>query len=442
MTLNTTAEPFIPGTIPFQQYLEQLEWMFIHNEYNEDRYKASFLAVCGTEVYSQIRLLFPGRSLKDLTYKQITDELKKRYDKKESDVIQSYKFWTRRQGQYEKSIDFVLAVKQLAEECDFGAFKDRAIRDVLVIGINDKQLQKRLFDEDDLTATKAEKIIVNQEKASENAGQVLGRSAEKNVGIVARLGRRNESSRFRSRFRGRSRSYDRYRSRSRSGNGYDRGYDKGSGRKEKPLYLCSYCKKTGHTRKYCYRLKERSPQNSKSNVKFVDSPKPGSSGLFKRLKVDMETDDEEETLGCLMISSVNKISEPCYVEPKVERKYLKMEIDCGSAESVISEKAFLREFKHCMLEKCSKLLVVIDGNRLKVLGKFTVLVQLNKIQHYLQLVVLSCDNDFVPLLGRSWLDVFYPTWRSTFLKPALQVGRIDADKEGKIVNDIKNFSRW
>lgn len=191
MTLNTTAEPFIPGTISFQQYLEQLEWMFIHNEYAEERYKASFLAVCGTEVYTQIRLLFPGRSLKDLTYKQITDELKKRYDKKESDVIHSYKFWTRRQGQYEKSIDFVLAVKQLAEECDFGAFKDRAIRDVLVIGINDKQLQKRLFDEDDLTAAKTERIIVNQEKASENVGQVLGRSAEKNVSIVARLGRRN-----------------------------------------------------------------------------------------------------------------------------------------------------------------------------------------------------------------------------------------------------------
>lgn len=167
MSINPTSEPFIPGTIPFSQYQEQLEWMFEHNNYTEDRYKTSFLAVCGTEVFSQLKLLFPGQSLRELTYKQITDKLKQRYDKKDSDVIHSYRFWTRRQGQYEKAVDFVLDVKHLAEQCEFGDFKSRAIRDVLVIGLNDRGLQKRLFDEDDLTAAKAEKIIVNQELASD-----------------------------------------------------------------------------------------------------------------------------------------------------------------------------------------------------------------------------------------------------------------------------------
>lgn len=82
-------------------------------------------------------------------------------------MIHSYKFWTRRQGQFEKSVEFVLDVKNLAEQCEFGEFKDRAIRDVLVIGIFDRTMQKRLFDEDDLTAAKAEKMIVNQELSSD-----------------------------------------------------------------------------------------------------------------------------------------------------------------------------------------------------------------------------------------------------------------------------------
>lgn len=192
MSFTTTCDPFIPGTIPFAQYVEQLEWLFVHNNYTEDRYKASFLAVCGTEVYSQLKLLFPGQNFKDLAYKDIVEMLKKRYDRKESEVIHSYKFWTRRQGQYEKSIDFVLDVKHLAEECDFGAFKDRAIRDMLDIGIiNDRQLQKRLFDEDDLTTAKAEKIIVNQEWVAEGANQIT-KDDDRRIAVVARLGRKSD----------------------------------------------------------------------------------------------------------------------------------------------------------------------------------------------------------------------------------------------------------
>ncbi|EAT38189.1 AAEL009897-PA [Aedes aegypti] len=172
----------------------------------------------------------------------MTEELTKRFDKKESDVIHSYKFWTRRQGQYEKAIDFVLAVKQLAEECDFGGFKERDIRDVLVIGVLDRQLQKRLFDEDDLTASKAERIIVNQEISSDRT-RYLKEDDDKRTStrgnVIARLGARVDRSRvrFERRSRSRSRSYGRDRSFSRGGrrnrrfeerrenNGFPRGQD-------------------------------------------------------------------------------------------------------------------------------------------------------------------------------------------------------------------------
>lgn len=162
MSLTTATEPYLPGSIPFSQYLEQLEWIFDHNNLPAEKHKTSFLAVCGQEVYSELKKLFPGQNFKDLTYKQITEELMKRYDKNDSEVINSYKFWTRRQKRDEKEEDFVLAVKVLAEKCDFGGFKDRAIRDVLVIGVLDRTLQKRLFDEENLTAAKAEKYILNQ----------------------------------------------------------------------------------------------------------------------------------------------------------------------------------------------------------------------------------------------------------------------------------------
>lgn len=124
-------------------------------------------------------------------------------------MIHSYKFWTRRQGQFEKAVDFVLDVKNLAELCEFGEFKDRAIRDVLVIGIYDRNLQKRLFDEEDLSVAKVEKMIVNQEIASDRT-QFL----RKDDGVIARLGRRPNRAPRRSNFNGRGRSRSDSRNRS------------------------------------------------------------------------------------------------------------------------------------------------------------------------------------------------------------------------------------
>lgn len=424
MSLTTTTEPYVLGTIPFSQYLEQLEFLFEHNNYTADKYKISFLAVCGVEVYSQLKLLFPGQNIKDLTYKQITDELKKRYDKKDSDVIHTFKFWTRRQRQYEKSEDFVLAIKQMAELCGFGNFKERAIRDALVIGTYDRKLQKRLFDEDDLTAAKAERLIVNQELSS-NSTRFVNRDEEKRASVIARLGRRVERNPTRQRFQSRSRSFERnpsrqsYRSRSKSfdRNRYFYSMDRSGGRRNgdedaEKVFKCSFCHKSGHTKKFCYRLKKKSPRKSRQSVKFIDSPIPSkptnSSYIFKRLKKDMNrSESEDEDIHCMMVSARSRASAPCFVEALIEKQRLSMEVDCGSAESVMSENLFLRNFKKCQLEKSNRKLYVIDGNRLNILGKAKVSVQLNGIVSDQYLIVLQGANDFVPLMGRSWLDIFF-----------------------------------
>lgn len=92
------------------------------------------------------------------------------------------------------------------------------------------------------------------------------------------------------------------------------------------------------------------------------------------MKKHLDSDsDYDDGMPCLMISSVNKINDPCYVEVLINRKRLTMEIDCGSAESVIPEELYLQNFKNCELQHCNKKLVVFDGNKLKVVGKIYVL---------------------------------------------------------------------
>lgn len=128
------------------------------------------------------------------------------------------------------------------------------------------------------------------------------------------------------------------------------------------------------------------------------------------------------------------------MEVNIEKRRLTMEVDCGSAESVIPEELFARNFRHLELRKCNKRLVVIDGNKLTVLGKVLVEVQLNGMQKQLDLVVLRCQNDFIPLMGRSWLDNFFVGWRYTITSMTLPVANIGSLDTDNLVDEIKHFA--
>ncbi|XP_055611662.1 uncharacterized protein LOC129758223 [Uranotaenia lowii] len=291
----------------------------------------------------------------------------------------------------------------------------------------------------------------------------LNRKKEKNINIISRLGSRPQSSfnnrayssKFSGGFRGRDRSLERNNFRNRSFSSRSRSGDRFSNRKrfnnEKKVFICSFCKKKGHTRKFCYQLKQNNKIYTKNqnSVKFLDTPKSPipstSSSIFKRLKADLESDSEDE-LSCLMIASgigsKPRSNGPCYVETLIENKRLTMEVDCGSAESVISEELFFRNFKNHSLSPCHKRLVVIDGKRLKISGMFSVKVENLGIQHKLNLIVLRCDNEFTPLMGRTWLDVLYPEWRNIFARHHLFSGSVHLLKEDQAVEEIRNLARW
>ncbi|XP_065089404.1 uncharacterized protein LOC135710683 [Ochlerotatus camptorhynchus] len=272
MPLVSHVEPYVPSTIPFGQYLEQMEWIFIDNKVTDaDDKKASFLAACGKE--------------------DITDTLKKRYDNTGSDMIQRFKFYQRVQGPTESAEDFILGVKLQAEMCEFGDFKDIAIRDKLVCGINDPDVQQRLFDEENLTLSKTEKIIINREIAG------------------ARL--------------------------------------------------------------------------------------------------------------------------------VVEGVRLEMEIDCGAAVSVISSETYEGEFADISMQKCTKKMAVISGNRLVVEGQIPVQVELNGRRKTIKLIVLRSGSSFTPLLGRDWLDIFYSDWRNAFGSGASVNQLSFPASEEQIVDDVK-----
>ncbi|XP_062534321.1 uncharacterized protein LOC134203459 [Armigeres subalbatus] len=391
MPLVNHVEPYIPGTIPFSQYMEQMNWIFIDNKMTDaNEQKASFLAACGKDVYSELKFLFPGKDLKLVSFKEITDALKKRYDKTESDMIQRYKFYQRMQGSTESAEDFILAA-------------------CVVCGIRDPDVQQRLFDEEGLTLAKAEKIIINRELAGVNRKLVSRKSGR--VSVLNRLGavvvlvhlivnivlhpdRRS-------------------------------------------FTAVTVAEMVTHVVS-AMTMKDK----VKKSVKFVDSPaaKPKlteyQKSLRRRLNRSISDDDK---MDCMLISSIGKINEPCFRTVLVEGVRVDMEIDCGAAVSVVSRETYEGEFADIPLQKCTKKLAVINGSRLVVEGQIPVTVELNVRRKVVNLVVLRCGSSFTPLLGRDWLDIFFPEWRKTFGSGANLNQLSLPTSEERVVEDIKSF---
>ncbi|XP_055611720.1 uncharacterized protein LOC129758267 isoform X2 [Uranotaenia lowii] len=354
MAMFGSIDPYVPGT-SFANYVERLEYFFSSNNIAELKRKDLFLSFCGMVVFDEIKLLFPAIDLKTLTYEEITKKLKERYDKTDSELQAYVRFRNRKQAPSESNENYILAVKLLAEACEFDGYRDRAIRNQLVIGIQDKELRKRLFNEENLTLKTAERMIKNSERFfdndrfidTENINSVKYRLGDRQSRMDSRFsGRRfsgGERSRSRENNRHYNKPYDYNRNRSKSRNHQN-------GRSRYANFKCNFCGEMGHVWKSCFERK-RSQRNYVNLVDEKPKEQKEVHDYFKRLRVDYTSSDDSGEYLCMMIKSINNISEPCLLNVQVGDKILKMEVDSGSAVSVISKTDYILKFKHFLVEK-------------------------------------------------------------------------------------------
>lgn len=261
MPLMSDIEPFLPGTVPFSQYLEQLDWIFSHHKITDsEEKKITFLASCNTEVFSELKLLFPDRSLKRVPFSEICHALTRKYDTSESVLRRRYKFYRREQGPTESSEDFIRAIKHLADRCEFGSFKQTAIRDRLVCGISDRDLQKRLLEKNDPSLGEIEQHISDEdilgprpEPTRNDGGDRPKQKANRGTKDLVHASGDSSLNRERNR-----------RSRSRSPR---RRVERESVPARKQM-RCTFCGRDNHTFEYCFKRKNavrREPKRSYTN---------------------------------------------------------------------------------------------------------------------------------------------------------------------------------
>lgn len=87
--------------------------------------------------------------------KNIIEAIKKKLSSKKNVIYDRPMFNSCNQWKNETFDEYLLKLNKLVEKCEFNSFKDDLLRDKVVIGIKNKELQNKLMTKADLTLEKA-----------------------------------------------------------------------------------------------------------------------------------------------------------------------------------------------------------------------------------------------------------------------------------------------
>lgn len=156
-------ENFLVGT-SFTEYEMRLVQFFKVNKTEEDMKVASLITLVGPDAFSILRKMCAPDDPSTKSYNALVKVLKEYFDPSVNEISESYKFYQIEQGDSTIN-EYVMKLKATAENCDFGAFLQRALRDKFVFGLRDKHLRAKLLKEKDLTFKSAGEMALVWESA-------------------------------------------------------------------------------------------------------------------------------------------------------------------------------------------------------------------------------------------------------------------------------------
>lgn len=179
MSLTSSVEAFRKG-LSFTDWADHLSYSLDANCVTNDKIKkAHLMNLCGPFLFTQMKHLFSPEALAKVTFDEIVTKLKQSLNKTEPDLVHRLRFSQLVQQSDETAEEFVEMVKLHAEFCDFGIFKDVAIQDRILAGLNDKNLKQMLLNEGNLTVSSMEKFIRSWVAAKLNFKSLTGKPNNK-----------------------------------------------------------------------------------------------------------------------------------------------------------------------------------------------------------------------------------------------------------------------
>ena len=277
-------------------------------------------------------------------------------------------------------------LKKLAAHCNFGGNLNEALRDKLVCGLRNVQIQKRLLSEAKLKYSKALEIAVAMETAIRDASELQSElHPEPRVDKISANSKTpqippNTTPNACYQCGGDSHATHNCRFKDQT---------------------CYHCGKVGHISRVC-RLKQQG--------KPKQTPKTPQNAQVHTVESGYSATDEFEDILSLKIHNVsNPSSNVIWVDLKVEGKPLKMELDTGSAVSIIPHDLYMEKFNDKPLHKTELMLKTYTGENITPVGVLKANVEY-KDQQPLLLDLYVVKSKGPVLMGRDWLYKIRLDW--------------------------------
>lgn len=384
----------------WSEYVEVLTNYFGANRITAATQKRQILlASVGRETYHLIKTLLAPASPDSKSFDEIVQVLRKHLDPPPSKIVSRCKFNSRNRFGNESISDYVVALKRLAQNCDFGETHSIMLRDRLVCGVANERIQSRLLSEPDkLTFDEAYEIALTMESAAKDTRdiQMVTASATSFVshGEVHKV-------------------------QGPKGKCFSCGGDHLRQNCKFKDAECHFCNRKGHISSVCRSrmgksesVREVRPQDT-GNSKFKFNGYKGKNSTHSLEVVEEPTSADSANNYSLYAMTGGKSEPPVQVTIQIAGKPLVMEVDTGASRTLISESTYKSTFFMHKMSNPTCALSTYTGQRISVLGELQDIdIQYGSQEKKLTLLVVAENGP--SLLGRDWLRCITLDWRSIF----------------------------
>ena len=332
--LNLQASP-----AEIEEWVERFElWSSIRKDVKKENQAVFFLTAGGRDLYSLMKNLAFPRLPAELPFDELKRLLLQHVLPVNFQATERAKFNTLVRSSSTSCREFILQLQKQASRCNFGEKLEENLRDRLIAGINNSELQRKLLDIPDLTFAKARDICERRDDvlAATTENAVLLTKQSKRMPTCAKSSNRPQSSpEVPVKPKGRCWSCGGLHLRSTC---------------KLRNAVCHGCGKTGHIKKVC--------RASKCHLTKDDQPVS-------------DADSPIYTLHTLS-GAKRYIVRPLTFQSGVRKEFI---VDTGSWESIIPISDLQTVAPQCVVNRTSVVLQGITGDRLKLLGECTVPVK-------------------------------------------------------------------
>jgi len=372
-------------------YVDRFEIFCTVNDVTEAKKTKVLLNMMGTRTYGLLQNLAAPKKTGELTYAELIKLLRQHLNPAPLIIAERFKFHRRDQERGETVVQYLAELRKLADRCKYGEMRTELIRDRFVCGLLNERIQNMLLTKTDLTLDMAISIALIHESAEQTTAEIQQRSHEREYETNQLT--RKETRCYRCDKPGHSPEHCWF--------------------KKRP---CRKCGRTGHMAKVC--------RGGAKQSKSSEAPKWRGNSKIHEIREDASTSEDEPkptlttsnpkvTLNSMKLNELNSQMdrETIWVKLDVENKLLNMELDTGSALTIVTESDYKRLWPHIPLTRADLTLRTYTGQKVYPKGRIKVTVKYRD-KLYPKMYVYILPKGGAPLLGREWMRKLRLDWQS------------------------------